>query len=168
MATREIIQKGDPVLEKKSHPVTTFDRKLHALLHDMRDTLTAARGAGLAAPQIGILRRVVVLLDEEECIVELVNPEIVETSGEQDGLEGCLSLSGLYGFVNRPDIVTVRAQNRRGEPITITGKGIVARCLCHELEHLDGQLFDSHTDELYSEDQLDELLKKQEAEEAGE
>ncbi len=166
MATREIIQKGDPVLGKKSHPVTKFDAKLHALLRDMRDTLTAARGAGLAAPQIGILRQVVVLLDEEDRMVELVNPEIVATSGEQDGLEGCLSLSGLYGFVKRPMEVTVRAQNRRGEPITITGRGIVARCLCHELEHLDGQLFDVHTDELYSEEQLEEVLEKKEAEEA--
>ena len=168
MATREIIQKGDPVLEKKSHPVTKFDGKLHALLHDMRDTLTAARGAGLAAPQIGILRQVVVLLDEEERIVELVNPEIVTTSGEQDGLEGCLSLAGLYGFVKRPMEVTVRAQNRKGEPITMTGKGVVARCLCHELEHLEGQLFDVYTNQLYSEEQLEEVLKKRDAEEAAE
>lgn len=168
MAMREIIQKGDPVLEKKSHPVTKFDSKLHALLHDMRDTLTAARGAGLAAPQIGILRQVVVLLDEEERIVELVNPEIIETFGEQDGLEGCLSLAGLYGFVKRPMEVTIRAQNRRGEPFTMTGKGIVARCLCHELEHLKGQLFDVHTDQLYTEQQLEEVIQKKDAEEAPE
>lgn len=164
MATREIIQKGDPVLGKKSHPVTKFDGKLHALLRDMRDTLTAARGAGLAAPQIGILRQVVVLLDEEDRMVELVNPEIVASSGEQDGLEGCLSLSGLWGFVKRPMEVTVRAQNRRGEPFTMTGRGIVARCLSHELEHLDGQLFDVHTDQLYSEEQLEEVLEQKEAE----
>lgn len=167
MAIREILQKGDPVLGKKSHPVTKFDSKLHALLHDMRDTLTAARGAGLAAPQIGILRQVVVLLDEEERMVELVNPEIVKTSGEQDGLEGCLSLAGLYGFVSRPMEVTVRAQNWRGEPFTMTGTGIVARCLCHELEHLEGQLFDVHAEQLYAEEQLEEVLRRKEAEEAG-
>ncbi len=159
MALRKIIQKGDPVLEKKSHPVSKFDSRLHALLDEMRETLEAANGAGLAAPQVGILRRVVLVLDENERYLELVNPEIIETSGEQDGLEGCLSLKGLYGYVKRPNRVTVRAQDRNGNWFERTGEAIVARCFCHELEHLEGELFDRHADELYTEDELADMME---------
>lgn len=158
MAKKSIIQKGDSVLSKRCHTVTTFDKKLHTLLNDMKDTLLNVGGAGLAAPQIGILRRVVIVIDANEEIIELVNPELIETSGEQDGLEGCLSLPGLWGFVTRPMEATVRAQDRNGGFFTVSGSGIVARCFCHELEHLDGHMFDEHTDRLYSEKEVDELL----------
>lgn len=159
MGKKKILQKGDPVLYKKSHPVTLFDKKLHTLLNDMEDTLLHVGGAGLAAVQLGILRRVVVVIDENDQFLELVNPELIETSQEQqEGLEGCLSLSGLYGYVTRPETATVRAQDRNGKFFTVTGKGMVARCFCHELEHLEGQLFDAHTDHLYTEKQLDEVL----------
>ncbi len=164
MAKKTILQKGDPVLGKKSHPVTAFDGKLHALLRDMKDTLDAAGGAGLAAVQIGILRRVVLVMDENDRVLELINPQIVETKGEKEGLEGCLSLAGMYGFVTRPLEVTVRAQDRYGETFTATGQGIVARCFCHELEHLEGQLFDVHADKLYTEEEIDEMLEKDEKE----
>lgn len=162
MARKKIIQQGDPILTKTSHPVTVFDKKLHTLLNDMTDTLLHVGGAGLAAVQIGILRRVVLVMDEEEQLVELINPELVETSSEQqEGFEGCLSLAGMYGFVTRPMEATVRAQDRNGNYFTVSGKGIVARCFCHELEHLDGHMFDEHADQLYTEKQLDELLAKE-------
>ena len=151
------------MLNKKSRPVTQFDKKLHGLLDDMKDTLLKATGAGLAAPQIGILRRVVVVMNEDGEILELVNPEIIEASGEQDGIEGCLSLAGMYGFVTRPMEVTVRAQDRDGNPFTVSGTGIVSRCFCHELEHLDGHLFDEHVDTLYTEQQIDDMLQEKEA-----
>lgn len=162
MAYKEILQKGDPVLNKKSRAVTQFDKKLHGLLDDMKDTLIKAAGAGLAAPQIGILRRVVVVMNEEGELLELVNPEIVATSGEQDGIEGCLSLAGMYGFVTRPMEATVKAQDRYGEFFTVSGTGIVARCFCHELEHLDGHLFDEQVEVLYTEQQIDDMLEQKE------
>ena len=139
---REIVKKGDPVLNKHCHPVTKFDRKLHTLLDDMRETLIHSGGVGLAAPQVGILRRVVVVMNEEEHIHELVNPVIVSTSGEQTDLEGCLSLPGRYGVVTRPMVVRVRAQDRDGNWFEVEDQGLTARCFCHELDHLDGHLFD--------------------------
>ena len=157
MARKEILQKGDPVLGKKSHPVTQFDKKLHALLDDMHDTLAYANGAGLAAVQIGILRRVVLVLNAEDKVLELINPQLEKTSGEQEGWEGCLSLSGLYGRVKRPMHATVKAQDRTGEWFTVSGSGMVARCFCHELEHLDGGMFDQHSARLYTEDELADL-----------
>ena len=111
---REIIKKGDEVLNKKCHPVTKFDEKLHTLLDDMGETLRQADGVGLAAPQVGILRQVVVVINENDELIELVNPEIIQSSGEQFGLEGCLSVPGRYGFVKRPMVVRVRAQDRDG------------------------------------------------------
>lgn len=163
MARKTIIQKGDPVLNKVCHPVTKFDRKLHHLLNDLTDTLAAAGGVGLAAPQIGILRRVVVVINEAGEVIELVNPQIVETSGEQEGFEGCLSLKGLYGLVTRPNHVVVKAQDRDGNEFTVTSDcDLTARCFCHELEHLDGHLFDEHTGELYTEDQLDRMMDEKE------
>ena len=159
MAIREIIKRGDPVLTKKCHPVTRFDEKLAALLDDMKETLDNAHGVGLAAPQVGILRRVVVVMDvmEEgnEHILELVNPEIVAQEGEQTDFEGCLSVPGQYGIVTRPYKVTVRAQDRDGSWFEATGEEIVARCFCHELEHLDGHLFVEHTDRLYTPEEMD-------------
>ncbi|MEG2001238.1 MAG: peptide deformylase [Evtepia sp.] len=160
MGRKIIIQKGDPILNKKSHKVTDFDARLHHLLDDMRETLLHAGGLGLAAVQVGILRCAVLVIDENEQMIELINPEILSKQGEQDGFEGCLSLSGLYGAVIRPMTVTVRAQDRNGNVFTITGEGMTARCFCHELEHLDGHLFDEHTDCLYTEKEIDKMSEK--------
>lgn len=161
MAIREILTDKDPALHKKCHPVTQFDAKLGLLLDDMKETLAHANGAGLAAPQIGILRRVVVVMDENEQMLELVNPEILTEEGEQDGLEGCLSVPGYYGFVKRPMKVRVRAQDRTGTWFEVEGEEIVARCFCHETEHLDGHVFTELTDKLYSPEELERLAEEE-------
>ena len=150
MALRKILVQGDPSLAKHCRPVEKFDEKLHVLLDDMKETLADANGAGLAAPQIGILRRVVVVVDADDQMVELVNPELIHTEGEQTGLEGCLSVPGKYGVVTRPYKATVRAQDRNGNFFEMEGEEIVARCFCHEIEHLDGHLFVEHADRLYT------------------
>ena len=157
MALRKILTQGDPTLNKKSRPVERFDERLHVLLDDMKETLAAANGAGLAAPQVGILRRVVVVVDADEQMVELVNPELIHTEGEQTGLEGCLSVPGKYGLVTRPYKARVRAQDRNGQVFELDGEEIVARCFCHELEHLDGHLFVEHTDRLYTVEELEAM-----------
>lgn len=140
MALRRILTAEEPTLHKVSRPVTKFDEKLWILLDDMAETLVDANGVGLAAPQVGILRRVVVI-DVGDEIVELVNPEILETSGEQDGMEGCLSVPGEYWMVKRPNHVKARAQDRRGDWFEIEGEELIARCICHECDHLDGHLY---------------------------
>lgn len=157
MALRKILSRKDPVLTKVSHPVTSFDEKLHTLLDDMRETLIDSQGVGLAAPQIGILRRVVLVINAEDEIIELVNPEIVFTEGEQTGFEGCLSVPGLYGEVTRPYRVRVRAQDRNGNEFEVEDVDLTARCFCHECEHLDGHLFTEHTDRLYTAEELEEM-----------
>lgn len=163
MALREILTQGDPALTKTCRPVEKFDRKLHDLLDDLKETLTDSGGVGLAAPQIGILRRVVVVVeDADEHILELVNPVIVSQEGEQNGWEGCLSVPGKYGMVQRPNLVTVRAQDRDGNFFEASGEGLVARCFCHETEHLDGHLFVEHTDRLYTVEELDAMEKAEE------
>ena len=160
MALRTILTDKDPALHKVCRPVTSFDGRLHDLLDDLKETLAAAHGAGLAAPQVGILRRCVVVVDANDEMLELVNPEIVWTSEEQqDGLEGCLSVPGMWGMVERPMRVRVRAQDRNGAFFEAEGEEIVARCFCHELDHLDGHVFTEHTDHLYTRDALDELLE---------
>lgn len=163
MSLRKILTQGDPTLAKTCRPVEKFDQKLHWLLDDMKETLSNAGGVGLAAPQVGILRRVVVVEDENEELLELVNPVIVSQEGEQEGWEGCLSVPNQYGWVERPNLVTVRAQDRDGRFFEVTGEEMVARCFCHELEHLDGHLFVEHTGELYTPDEIDAM----EAEEGG-
>ena len=163
MALRKILTQGDPALAKTCRPVEKFDRKLHWLLDDMKETLANAGGVGLAAPQIGILRRVVVVEDAEENMIELVNPVIVEQSGEQEGWEGCLSVPGKYVWVERPNVVTVRAQDRHGNFFESTGEELVTRCFCHELEHLDGHLFVEHADELYSPEEIDAMEAEEES-----
>lgn len=140
MALRKILTVEEAALHKVCKPVTKFDKKLHELLDDMAETLYDANGVGLAAPQIGILRRVVVI-DTGEAIVELINPEILETSGEQDGIEGCLSVPGEYWLVKRPNVVRAKAQDRDGEWFEIEGEELIARCLCHECDHLDGHIY---------------------------
>lgn len=163
---REIVKKGDPVLTKRCHPVTKFDRKLHILLDDMKATLIDSGGVGLAAPQVGILRRVVVVMNEAEHIHELINPVIVATSGEQTDLEGCLSLPGRYGMVTRPMTVRVRAQDRDGNWFEVEDQGLTARCFCHELDHLDGRMFDALCDATYTMEELEAMEQAQQAEEA--
>ena len=169
MALRIIAKKGEPILGKRCRPVTDFNDRLHTLLDDMRETLIASNGVGLAAPQVSILRRAVLVLETnvenpgEEYIIELINPEIIATEGEQDGSEGCLSIPGLYGYVTRPMKVTVRAQDRNGEWFEVTGEGLTARAFCHELDHLDGILFDHYVDRLMTEEEL--LADREEYEE---
>lgn len=140
MAIREIRKKGDEILYKKCKEVKNFDNKLHILLDDMYDTMKKQEGAGLAAPQVGILKRAVVI-DVGQGRIELINPEIIEESGEQTGSEGCLSIPGVWGEVTRPNVVTVKAQDRNGKWFKMTGEGLLARAMCHETEHLDGKLF---------------------------
>ena len=164
MALRKIIKEGNPTLNKVCRPVTSFDDRLHTLIDDMRQTLEEANGMGLAAPQVSILRRVV-LVDTGEEILELINPEIVSQSGEQDGLEGCLSVPGKYGRVKRPNVVRVRAQNRYGEWYEYEGEELVARCFCHELEHLDGHLYTEKAYHMLTEEEYEELLEQQEDDE---
>lgn len=137
---REIIKEGDEVLRKKCHKVEKFDEKLHALLDDMYETMQEANGVGLAAPQVGILRRIAVV-DVGDGKIELVNPEIIKESGEQTGDEGCLSFPGKWGEVTRPMKVTVKAQDRYGKEFKIKGTELLARAFCHEIDHLDGVVF---------------------------
>jgi peptide deformylase len=140
MGIRTIIKLGDEGLRKNARPVAKYDLRLWLLLKDMADTMYKAEGAGLAAPQVGILRRVVVV-DDGNGLVELVNPEIIETEGEQCGPEGCLSIPGRQGLVCRPNKVTVRAQDRHGKTFEKTGEGLLARAFCHEIDHLNGVLY---------------------------
>ena len=152
MALRRILTVEEPCLHKVCRPVTKFDRKLGELLDDMAETLVDANGVGLAAPQIGILRRIVVI-DTGEEIVELVNPEILETEGEQDGPEGCLSVPGRRGMVKRPMKVRAKFQDRNGEWYEIEAEELLARCIMHETDHLDGKLYvDIMSRELFDED----------------
>ena len=140
MGIRRILTDRDPALHKTCKPVVNFDARLHKLLDDMRETLVDSGGVGLAAPQVGILRRVV-LVDNGEEILELVNPTLVETDGEQVGAEGCLSVPGKYGLVKRPYYAKVRAQDRNGNWYDAEGEELTARCFCHELDHLDGIIY---------------------------
>lgn len=140
MAIRNIRKKGDPILKLKSRKVERFDGRLFTLLDDMRDTMYEADGCGLAAVQVGVLKRVVVI-DVGEGLLELINPEITEVKGEQCATEGCLSLPGESGVTLRPMWVRVRAQNRNGEAVEYTGEGLLARAFCHEIDHLDGHLY---------------------------
>ena len=140
MAIRNVVQEGDEVLRQKCFPVEEFDEKLWALLNDMKDTVKKEQGAGLAAPQVGVLRRLAVV-DVEEGYFELINPVIVQQKGEQTGWEGCLSVRGKSGVVSRPMKVTVTYQDRNGEKQLIKAKGFFARAICHELDHLDGVLY---------------------------
>ena len=141
MAKLNIVKIGDEVLRKKCRPVEEITPKTLRLLDDMAETMRAAQGVGLAAPQVGILRRIVVVEIEEGNLIELINPKIIAYAGEQEGNEGCLSVPGKWGNVKRPMHVTVRALNRHGEEFEITGSEFLARAFCHELDHLDGKLY---------------------------
>ena len=151
MALRNVVMHDDELLRKKSKPVSKFDEKLEVLLDDMRQTMIQNNGMGLAAPQVGCLKRVVVI----ECnnmFLELINPVIIHQSGEDVDEEGCLSVKGIHGKVKRPMYVTVQAQDRYGYNFTLTGEKLLARALCHEIDHLDGVLF------------IDKLIKQSDGE----
>ena len=154
MGLRKILTDKDPALHKVCKPVTAFDGKLHKLLDDMRETLIDSNGVGLAAPQVGILRRVV-LVDVGDEILELINPELLETDGEQVGPEGCLSVPGKYGLVKRPYWAKVRAQDRNGDWYEAEGEEIIARCFCHELDHLDGIVYTEVMDRFLTAEELE-------------
>ena len=144
--------------------MTDFNKRLHTLLDDMKDTLAEANGVGLAAPQVGVLRRAVIVVNDEGEMMELVNPELILQEGEQTGPEGCLSVPGKYGMVTRPDHVKVRAQDRYGSWFEAVGRELTARCFCHELEHLDGHLYVEHIDRFLTEEELEAYNAAQEEE----
>ena len=162
MALRTILTDGDPALHKACRPVTNFDQRLHDLLDDLKETLANANGAGLAAPQVGILRRAVVVVDGEDHMLELVNPEIIAAEGEQNGAEGCLSYPGEFGLVKRPMKVTVRAQDRDGNWFEKTGEALCARAFCHEIDHLHGVLFTSHVSRMLTPEELQNGIAEEE------
>jgi len=172
MAKRNILKDGDKGLSKKSRAVTDFNKRLHVLLDDMRETLIEANGLGLAAPQVGVLRRVALIVDTnieteyyEDQIIELINPEITYSDGEQTGSEGCLSVPGVYGIVTRPDTVRIKAQDRNGKSFELEGKELTARAVCHELDHLDGVIFTSLAERFLTEEELAELAAQNEEDE---
>lgn len=148
MAYRYVVQVGDEVLRKKCEEVKKFDSELGALLDDMKETVRKEDGAGLAAPQIGVNARVVVI-DLEEGFFEMVNPKILAVKGEQRGEEGCLSVKGKYGIVTRPNKVKAEYRDRTGKKHTVTGTGLFARCMCHEFDHLDGILYIDRAEEVF-------------------
>lgn len=156
MALRIIRTEEDPILRKCSRPVTKFDEKLGQILDDMKETMAKANGAGLAAVQVGMLRRIIVV-DAGDGVVELVNPEIIEADGEQEGEEGCLSLPNKWAIVKRPNHVKVRAQTRTGSWRIFEGEGLKARAFCHEIDHLDGHLFIDRMEKMLTEDEVRRL-----------
>jgi len=173
MAIRNILGERDTGLYKNSRIVTDFNKRLHLLLDDMRDTLADANGLGLAAPQVGVLRRVLLIVemrneDDEliEDVIEMVNPEIMETTGEQSGSEGCLSVPGLYGIVVRPESVLVRAYDRHGKQFEYRGDGLTARAICHEIDHLNGVVFTSLAKRFLTEEELENMRAQREEDEA--
>lgn len=163
MALRNILTEGNPRLKKVSRPVKDFDERLFTLLDDMQDTLIDSQGVGLAAPQVGVLRRLF-LVDTGEEILECINPEIIETSGEQTGLEGCLSVPGKYGIVTRANVVKIRAQDRNGEWFEAEGEELIARCFLHEYDHLDGKLYTEVAERMLTKEELEELAQTEDDE----
>lgn len=157
MAKLKIVKVGDETLNKVCRPVDKITPRVLTLLDDMIETMRDAGGVGLAAPQVGILRRIVVIEVEEGQVLELINPKIIAYAGEQEGLEGCLSLPGQWGIVKRPMHVTVRAMNRHGEIVDYSGSELLARCFCHELDHLDGKLYPSCAERMLSREEIEEF-----------
>ena len=154
MAIRNIVKEGDPVLQKRCRPVEKFDDKLAQLIDDMVDTLKKANGVGLAAPQVGILRRIFIM-DLDGTVIEAINPEIVKTSGKTRDVEGCLSVPNQWGYVTRPKAVVLRAYNRKGEQYELKLRDLGARCACHENDHLDGHLFVEKVEEYVKPEDLE-------------
>ncbi len=168
MALRNILKEGEPTLNKVSRQVTDFTPRIRELIDDMRETLLQANGVGLAAPQVGVLRRIVLVMDTnkeeltpEEQIIELINPVIVDMEGEQTGTEGCLSIPGMYGIVTRPEKVTVKAQDRFGKEFEVSGYGLTARAFCHEIDHLDGHLYTEFAERMLTQEELEELMAQE-------
>lgn len=159
MALRKILTDGNPTLKKVCRPVTAFDERLATLIDDMKETVVQANGVGLAAPQVGVLRRVVVV-DLGDEIIELVNPRILEQDGEQDGLEGCLSVPERFGLVKRPNRVRLEAQDRHGDWYEYEGEELIARCFCHELEHLDGHLYTERAYRMLTQEEYGDLMRQ--------
>lgn len=157
MAKLNIVKDGDPLLHKKSRPVEQITPKVITLLDDMTETMRAANGCGLAAVQVGILRRIVVIEVEEGTVYELINPQIIKREGNQQEIEGCLSVPGKYGITDRPEKVTVRAVDRHGKCFELTGTDLLARAICHETDHLDGILFTDHALRILSPEELEEI-----------
>ena len=155
MAILKIVKTDDPVLRKVSRPVEEITPRILTLLDDMRETLKAANGCGLAAPQVGVLRRIAIVETEEGEVIELINPQIIAKAGKQEEAEGCLSIPGQWGITKRPRAVTVRAMNRNGETFEVSGKDLLARAFCHELDHLDGKLFTDVTIRMLSRDEIE-------------
>lgn len=158
MAKLNIVKIGDETLRTKCRPVDKITPRTLQLLDDMVETMRAANGVGLAAPQVGILRRIVVIEVNEGEVIELINPEIVARSGKNEGLEGCLSLPGQWGIVTRPMKVKVRALNRHGETVEYEGEDLLARCFCHELDHLEGRLYSDVADRMLTKEEIEEFM----------
>ena len=168
MALRNVREIGDPILEKICRPVKEMNDRTRELIADMFDTMHESNGVGLAAPQVGILKRIVVIEVEEGESYVLINPEITAQDGEQTGYQGCLSVPGKTGVVTRPEHVVCNAMNEEMEPYTIEAEGLLARCICHELDHLDGHLYvELAGDQLYDNEELEQMEAEAEAEEAG-
>lgn len=157
MAKLNIVKVGDEVLRKKCRPVIQITPRITTLLDDMIETLHDADGVGLAAPQVGILRRICIVETEPGKIYEMINPEIISKEGEQEELEGCLSVPGKWGYTKRPMTVTVRATDRTGKEYTVTGEGLTARAFCHEIDHLDGVIFTDNAVRMLTEEEIEEL-----------
>lgn len=166
MALRNIREIGDPILNQRAKEVREMTPNLRALIEDMVETMRHANGVGLAAPQVGVLKRLVVIECEEGELHVLINPEIVEQDGEQTGYEGCLSVPGKTGIVTRPNHVKVKALNETMEPVTVEGEELLARALCHELDHLDGHLYTEMAEELYTNEELEEMQAEEDEDEA--
>ena len=166
MALRNIREIGDPILNQRAKEVREMTPNLRALIEDMVETMRHANGVGLAAPQVGVLKRLVVIECEEGELLVLINPEIVERDGEQTGYEGCLSVPGKTGIVTRPNHVKVKALNENMEPVTVEGEELLARALCHELDHLDGHLYTEMAEELYTNEELEEMQAEEDEDEA--
>ena len=160
MALLNIIKKGDDTLRKVCRPVEKISPRILTLLDDMRETLIDSEGVGLAAPQIGVLRRIALVIDtnDDDKLYELINPEIIEREGEQEEMEGCLSVAGEWGYTHRPMKVTVKALDRNGNEFTVTGEGLTARCFCHEIDHLDGKLFVDEAVRMLTKEEIEELM----------
>ena len=165
MALRNIREIGDPILNQRAKEVREMTPNLRALIEDMVETMRHANGVGLAAPQVGVLKRLVVIECEEGELHVLINPEIVERDGEQTGYEGCLSVPGKTGIVTRPNHVKVKALNETMEPVTVEGEELLARALCHEIDHLDGHLYTEVAEELYTNEELEAMQEEEAAEE---
>ena len=166
MALRNIREIGDPILNQRAKEVREMTPNLRALIEDMVETMRHANGVGLAAPQVGVLKRLVVIECEEGELHVLINPEIIARDGEQTGYEGCLSVPGKTGIVTRPNHVKVKALNETMEPVTVEGEELLARALCHELDHLDGHLYTEMAEELYTNEELEEMQAEEDEDEA--